>query len=62
MHICYTVVIQLGKKSADDVLIFFTYFVLQIGFEISCKLSLNKICMKYQSIFSVKDEKRIKKY
>ena len=40
-------------NSADDKLAFFIFFQ-KISFDISCKVSLETICIKYQSLFSGK--------
>ena len=42
------------KISADDILIFLSYFSQQVGFDLQWKLT---ICMKYQRIFSGKIRK-----
>ena len=49
---------MLEKISADSIL---KYFSQQIGFGISCKLSLERetVCMKCQSLFSGKNKKTI---
>ena len=50
----------LWANSADDKLIFFIYFSLKTGFDISCKLSLMEtMCMKCQNSFSGKNKKNI---
>ena len=55
---CRLTLSMLGKKNpADAILKQVSYFSQKIGFDISWKLS--PICMKYQSLFSEKNETSI---
>ena len=47
------------KFAADDILKYFSYFSQKTGFDISCKLSKETICMKCQIQFSGKNKKNI---
>ena len=47
---------MLGKKSNRQIFKYFFIFFPEISFDISCKLSpWETICMKYQSLLSVKN-------
>ena len=53
----------LWTNSADDKLTFFSYVSVDIGFDLSCKLSpLETICMNGQSLFSVKNKINVSKW
>ena len=52
--------LSLVKFSADDILLYFSFFSYQIGIDILCKLSpVETICMKCQILFSGKNKKNI---
>ena len=58
--ICFlTISICWVKILAGNILKYFSYFSQEIGFDISCKLSLREItCMECQTTFSWKNKKK----